>query len=92
MSSLDWLRLNVSIKTLQSDQGCFHSIVPRGGARFMSNGKKISYAVGDNGKNSPSFSIYDATEGECFNIEFYYFFDIKYIYSVKKINIQKEIE
>ncbi len=86
MSSLDWWRLNVSIDTLISSQGCFVRSFSRGGVLLINNGIKQGYAVGTNRKNDPIISIKGMKKGDCFMIKYYYQLDIPYLYSIQKLN------
>ena len=92
VSSLDWWRLNFSIDTLLTSQGCFVRSLSRGGVVLINNGIKQGYALGENRESDPVLSKKGAKINDCFKIEYYYFSNIPYLYSMEKINELKEID
>jgi hypothetical protein len=86
-----WWRLNVAINTLEKSEGCFVGYSARSGLILTNNGVDTIYAQGKNRKTDPTAIIRkNSKKSDCFQIEYYKYFGVQYVYTFKKINLPKE--
>jgi hypothetical protein len=86
--SSTWWRLNVSINNLETASGCLvYMTGSKGGAiRLMNKGETLKYVSRTNREHDPIVSVTTTgKKGECYLVEYYYSFGIRYLYSMKRV-------